>query len=293
MQKYILFLLFAILFWAMSFIFVKIGLEEIPPITLALLRSIIALPILFIISKSKNIKKEYIILGLMGITAYHFFQNIGMTITGAAEASIIIASNPIFIAIFSRIILKERITKIGIIGILLAFIGVCIIILREGFGNSSIIGNLLCLGSVFSWTGFSIYGKIKLKKYNAEEMTAYSTLFGIIFLIPIVFLFENIIIPKSIITWISILFLGIFSSGLAYLFWYKALEGMDVSKAGLYLFLIPIISSILAYFILEEKLDFMFLIGSFLVIIGLFLSSKPQRGFEPLTNGLRNRRSTY
>lgn len=273
MRKYILFLLFAVLFWGASFIFVKIGLEEIPPINLALLRSIMALPILFIISKFKKIKREYVILGLMGITSYHFFQNMGMTFTGAAEASIIIASNPIFIAILSRIALKERIAKIGIVGILLAFIGVCMIILRKGFENGSIIGDLLCLGSVFSWVGYSIYGKIKLKESNAEEMTAYSTLFGAIFLMPIAILFENIVIPKSITAWISILFLGIFSSGLAYLFWYKALEGMNASKAGLYLFLIPVVSSILAYIMLGEILDFMFLMGSSLVIIGLILSS--------------------
>ncbi|MCX8169478.1 MAG: DMT family transporter [Candidatus Methanomethyliaceae archaeon] len=272
MKKYTL--LFAIFFWGASFIFVKIGLEEVPPINLALFRSATALPILFIISGFRRIKKEFLLLGLMGITGYHLFQNLGMMSTGAAEASIIIASNPIFIAIFSRLILKERITIIEALGIALAFLGVFIIILREGMGKGSFIGNLLCLGSVFSWVGYSIYGKIKLRNSNANEITAYSTLFGTIFLLPIAIVLEGIVIPKSIMAWISIIALGIFCSGLAYLFWYKALEDMDVSKAGFYLFLIPVISSILAFFILGERLDFKFIIGAFLVIIGLILSSR-------------------
>lgn len=274
MRKCVLLLLLAILFWAASFIFVKIGLKEIPPITLAFLRSIVALPVLFAISGLKNARREYAILGLMGITAYHFFQNVGMAFTGAAEASIIIASNPVFMAMFSGVLLKERITKVGAIGTSLAFIGVCAIILRGGLEGGSMIGDLLCLGSVFSWVGYSIYGKIKLEECDAEVMTSYSTLFGAIFLMPMALLLEGVAIPKSIATWASILFLGVFSSGLAYLFWYKALEEMEVSRAGSYLFLIPVISSILAHFVLEENLDLLFLMGSSLVIIGLILSSK-------------------
>ena len=275
-------LIVTVLLWGSSFVFIKLGLEEVSPLTLALLRFAIATPFLLLLVWLTSgfgglVRgwKHMLILGLLGVTAYHAFQNIGMSMTSASESSIIIASNPIFIALCSRYFLKERLPTIGAAGILLAFLGVFTIFLRGGLSltNSSTLGNALCLGSVFSWTAYSIYGKQRLRENNANEITAYSSLFGTIFLAPPALISEGLKLPNSLVPWVSLLALGFLCSGVAYLFWYKSLEALPASEAGSYLFLIPVVASTLAYFILDERLDPLFFLGALLVVIGVIMTT--------------------
>jgi len=275
-------LIATVFLWGSSFVFIKLGLEEIAPLTLALLRFAIATPfLLIIVGLTSGFEglfrgwKHMLILGLTGVTAYHAFQNIGMTMTSASESSIIIASNPILIALCSWYFLKEKISRIGAAGIMLAFFGVFTIVARSGLslGFSSMLGNLLCLGSVFSWTAYSVYGKQKLKETSANEIAAYSSLFGAILLAPPALILEGLKLPTSTVPWVSLLALGFLCSGIAYLFWYKALEDLPASEAGSYLFLIPVIASTLAYFILGERLDTTFFFGASLVIVGVIMTT--------------------
>lgn len=276
-------LVVTVFLWGASFIFIKLGLEEVPPITLALLRFAIATPfMLLLVNRDSGFNglskgwRNLLLLGFMGVTAYHVFQNIGMSMTSASESSIIIASNPIFIALFGRYFLRERISPLGLLGILLAFSGVAIVVLRTGLSLSwsSLSGNVLCLGSVFSWTAYSIYGKMKLQESDANQITAYSFLFGTILLAPLALLLEKPTLPSTLIPWISLFSLSFLCSGVAYLFWYKALEERPASEAGSFLFLIPVIASLLAYFILDERLDALFFVGAALVIIGVIMASR-------------------
>jgi len=285
MKKSALYLLITVFFWGTSFIFVKIGLEEVPPVTLAFLRFAIAIPLLFLLMRRplgqpQSIEKRewgsLLFLGLTGVTLYHLFQNVGMGYTSASESSVIIASNPVFIALFSRILLGERLSKTKASGILIAFTGVVLVVLREGasFGSPSFLGDLICLGSVFSWVAYSLYTKKRLLRSSPIEITAYSTLFGMIFLAPIALAIEGFAVPILPSSWLSLVMLGVFSSAVGYLLWNRALSETTASEAGLYLFLIPVIASAFAFIFLGERLDGLFFIGSALVIMGLVLSTR-------------------
>jgi len=285
MKKSALYLLITVFFWGTSFIFVKIGLEEVPPVTLAFLRFAIAIPLLFLLMRRplgqpQSIEKRewgsLLFLGLTGVTLYHLFQNVGMGYTSASESSVIIASNPVFIALFSRILLGERLSKTKASGILIAFTGVVLVVLREGasFGSPSFLGDLICLGSVFSWVAYSLYTKKRLLRSSPIEITAYSTLFGMIFLAPIALAIEGFAVPILPSSWLSLVMLGVFSSAVGYLLWNRALSETTASEAGSYLFLIPVIASAFAFIFLGERLDGLFFIGSALVIMGLVLSTR-------------------
>jgi len=285
MKKSALYLLITVFFWGTSFIFVKIGLEEVPPVTLAFLRFAIAIPLLFLLmgrplGQPQSIEKRewgpLLFLGLTGVTLYHLFQNVGMGYTSASESSVIIASNPVFIALFSRILLGERLSKAKASGILIAFSGVVLVVLRDGasFGSPSFLGDLICLGSVFSWVAYSLYTKKRLLRSSPIEITAYSTLFGMIFLAPIALATEGFAVPILPSSWLSLVMLGVFSSAVGYLLWNRALSETTASEAGSYLFLIPVIASAFAFIFLGERLDGLFFIGSALVIMGLVLSTR-------------------
>ncbi|MEJ5292619.1 MAG: DMT family transporter [Candidatus Methanosuratincola sp.] len=286
MKKGSIYLLVTVFFWGTSFIFVKIALDEVPPVTLALLRFAVAVPVLFLLMRNSESnhteegrKMEWgplLFLGLTGVTMYHLFQNVGMGFTSASESSVIIASNPVFIALFSRILLDERLSRERVAGIIIAFSGVVFVLLRDGvaFSNSSFLGNVICLGAVFSWVAYSLYTKKRLLKSSAMEITAYSSLFGMTFLAPVAFAAEGLVVPSLPPSWLSILMLGVFSSALGYLLWNKALSETTASEAGSYLFLIPVIASVSAFIFLGERLDALFLVGSALIISGLILSTK-------------------
>ncbi|MBM5805455.1 MAG: DMT family transporter [Candidatus Verstraetearchaeota archaeon] len=281
-----LMLLTTAILWGASFILIKIGLEEIQPITLALLRFAIATPILMLMAYSvKGLRglikdwKGFLVLGLTGVTFYHVFQNIGLNLTSASEASIIIASNPIFIAILGHYYLKERLSPGKVLGIVLAFIGVSVIILRGGITGfisniPSILGDLLCLASVLCWAVYSVYGKKKLADRDATEVTAFSFLFGTVFLVPLMIGSEGFALPSSAISWASVLILSIFCSGLAYLLWYKALKEVSAYEAGTYLFFIPVVSVLLASLILGEQIDLLFVVGAASVMAGVLITAR-------------------
>jgi len=275
--------------WGSSFVFIKIGLGEVPPITLALLRFALVLPI-FVLATfmgrwsvfKKSIRsnwKVFVLLGATGVTSYHAFQNLGLNFTTASESSLIIASNPIFIALLDRLHLRTRLTQKQRLGFLIAFVGIALVVLRGGSVRlatdpSGVVGDLLALGAALSWAFYSVYGKSVISNLRAEDVTAYSLLFGTIFLSPLAFAFEKPLLPTTLLSWSMLLILSFLSSGLGYYFWYKALEGTSASKAGAFLFTIPVVSVLVASVMLGESLDLPFAVGAVLVMGGVALTER-------------------
>lgn len=135
-------LLSVVVIWAGSFIFIKVGLREIPPITLALIRFAVAFPVLAVVSLSgKDGKKvdiawrrdfySFTVLALTGVTLLYIFQFYSLQFTTAAAGAIIINTTVIFMALLSAAFLGETLNKKKVSGILLAFLGVFIVMSQE------------------------------------------------------------------------------------------------------------------------------------------------------------------
>lgn len=270
--------------WGSSFTLLKLGLEEIPPITLAFLRFLIVLPFLiaFTYSQDKHalgrrILKDWKIfsmMGLTGVTLYHAFQNFGLQLTTASNSSLVISANPVFIALLDHFYLKERITLKRVFGVTLAFLGVILIIrpLEWSLNPMGIIGDLLSLGAALCWASYSVLGRKVLSNYGADKVTMFSIIFGTLFLLPSAFVLERPVLPSSAWIWFLLLVLSLFSSGLAYLFWIKALEAVSPTEAGVFLFFLPIVSVSIANFVLLESLDIFFATGALLVMMGVVIT---------------------
>ncbi len=270
-----------VVLWGSSFTVIKIGLGEIPPITLAFLRFLFSLPLLIAFTYLKNKRafgrhlikdwKIFVLLGLTGVTLTHLFQNFGLKFTTASNSSLIISANPVFIALLDRFYLKERMTLKRVLGIPLAFSGVILIIrpFNWSLHPLGILGDLLSLGAGLCWASYSVLSRKVLLKYSADQVTTFLMILGTLFLLPMAFKFENPVLPSSAWIWFNFLFLSLFCTGLAYLIWSKALEDVSPTKAGVFLFFIPIISVSVAHFVLLEPLDILFVIGAFFVTIGV------------------------
>ncbi len=275
-----------VVLWGSSFTLLKLGLEEIPPVTLAFLRFLVVLPfvVAFTYYQDKNafgghILKEwkiFLALGLTGVTLYHVFQNFGLHLTTASNSSLIISANPVFIALLDRFYMKGRMTLKRVSGIVFAFLGVVLIIrpVEWSLNPMRIIGDLLSLGSALSWAFYSVVGRNVLSKYGADRVTMFSLIFGTLFLFPSAFLLEQPVLPRSPWVWFLLLILSLFCSGLAYLFWGKALEDVSATKAGVFLFFLPVVSVSVANLVLAESLDAFLALGALLVIIGVVITER-------------------
>lgn len=279
-----LMLAFVVFFWGLSFVLLKLGLEGISPLNLAFLRFLIALPFFigFAYLQDRSIFdrsifldwKMLIILGLTGVTLYHTFQNIGLQFTTASNSSLIISANPVFIALLAHFYLKEKMTWKRVLGIILAVFGIFLIIgpLKFALNPLGVFGDLLSLGAGLSWAFNSVFSKKMLAKYGAKRITMFSMIIGTLFLFTILLASEKPALPTSIWLWCLLLILSLVSSGLAYFLWYKALEEVPATKAGVSLFFIPVVSILSARLILLESFDTSFIVGVFLVILGVIIT---------------------
>ena len=272
------------LVWAGSFIVVQIVTEEIDPVSLGFLTYLVATPIMFLIllirGKGISIPRKELpslsILGLTGVTLLYLFQFIGIDITNASTAAVLINTNVIFIAIFSALFLKETFGRKKISGVSLSFLGVIVIIFfnapKETFllENIFLLGCILILLSAFCWAIYSIVGKRLLKTYDMFTVTAYAFALGSLFYLP--FVISDIATTLQTVTigaWLAVLYLALVCTVFGYLGWYYALKKTEASKAAVFLNLIPLFTITMSFFI-GESITVFFLFGAILIIYGVY-----------------------
>jgi len=283
--QFVFLMIIAVIFWAFAFPFIKIGLGKLSFVNLTILRflivDVIFLLIILIQPKrfSKLHKKDIIpifILGFLWVMVYHLGLNYGEQFVSPGAASLIIATTPVFILVSAIIFLKEKINSRKLIGVLFAILGL-VIITVWGTENASIeinyvFGALMVLVAAVMSTFYTIFGKKLLDRYNAISLTVYAMLLGSLGLIPFLdYSFFDQVVNLSFNVIGAVLFLGLCSTVFGYTIWYVALEHKDASEVGTYLYAVPILSTIFSYFILDEMITFLFVLGSFFIIAGLVL----------------------
>jgi len=288
--QFLLMMILCIVVWAFSFPFIKIALEDLSFINLTIMRFVVVciiLTTLLVLQPKRFLKlhKEDILpiflLGFFGVMVYHLGLNYGEQYISPGVASLIIATIPIIILILAVIFLKEKITTKKLAGVILALSGVLVLSIW-GRSNTALEINFI-LGAIAIFIAalmgaiYTIAGKKLLTRYNALSLTVYAILLGSIGLLPFLnmSLFEEVS-SMSAMSWIAVLFLGIFSTVIGYFIWYVALEIKNASEIGVYLYAIPIISTIISYFWLGDEITLFFILGGILVILGLYIVNKKE-----------------
>jgi drug/metabolite transporter (DMT)-like permease len=200
-------------------------------------------------------------------------------LNGALMISII----PVLIVFISFIFKTEKINFSQIIGLILSIIGVATIVTQLDFGKLINLdlnkGDLWLLVAMLSWAIYSTMLRTHKTGLNYLSFMTAIVSIGLIFLFP-QFLFElsnrqviKFNIPVILITGYVIFFAGIGS----YILWNKAVVIVGPNKAGIFLHLMPVFSSFMAIFLLNEKLMNFHIIGATIIVIGIYLSSKKSR----------------
>ena len=289
--QFIAMMILTLVVWAFAFPFIKIGLNELSFANLTIMRFFVVCIVLITILAlqprrfSKLHKKDVIpifILGFFGVMVYHLGLNYGEQYVSPGAASLIIATIPVFIVILAIVFLNEKITLKKLLGIVVALCGVLIISIW-GSQDASIEKNyiyaaLAVLIAAVMGALYTVAGKKLLDRYTALSLTVYAMLLGSLGLIP--FLSTSLldeVVAMSIDSWIAVIFLGVCSTVIGYVLWYVALEIKTASEVSVYLYAIPVLSTIISYFWFGDEITMLFVFGGVLVITGLIIVNMKDR----------------
>ena len=287
----ILSLIFAMFIWASSFIALKAAMEDLGPFTVIFLRMIIAsLCFVYFIKSflkydfSKKDVKFILLLALFEPCLYFIFESKALQLTSASQAGMITSLMPIITAMAAGYFLKEIITKQLIFGSLIAMCGAIWLSLQGTTSISSpnpLLGSFLELLAMACGAGYTITARYLSDKYSALFITAIQAFIGAIFFTPL-FIYEYFTIPLNITmnSFLWVLYLGVVVTLAGYGLYNYALTKIQASKAAVFVYLIPVFTLILAYFVLNEKLSVLEFIACFVILFGVFLSEVSSSWFK-------------
>jgi len=283
-------ILLAVIFWGYSFVSTKIILEELPPITIAFFRQIIAsiVLVIFIFVRKLVVKmpiKDILLVAassLFGIVFYFLFENTGLKYTTASNASIIVAAVPIFTLVTESLFYKLKITGRIVGCVVVSIIGVFLVIFEQGsldLSLGSTKGNLLMIAAMVSWVIYTVICKSLTGKYTGIVITTYQMLAGSILFIP--FIIPEISQWHSISTnsLVNLLYLAIFCSAIAYYLYNLAVKGLGATISSMFLNLIPVVSIIGGILVLGEKISLLQIGGMVLIMLSLFFVSGKEKNW--------------
>jgi drug/metabolite transporter (DMT)-like permease len=206
-----------------------------------------------------------------------FFE--GLNLTTPINASIIITVIPVVILIFSHYILKEKITILKIFGIILGAAGALMVILSAGrgdFKSSTMLGNLLIFTNAVSWALYLVLIKPLMEKYDSITVMKWVFFFGLIIILPFTFTsFTSTsfkALPFNI--WMSVSFVVFGATIIAYFLNNYSLKTVSPSVNGIYIYLQPLIASIVAILFGKDQLTVVKTIAAILIMAGVYFVTR-------------------
>jgi len=273
-----------IFIWSTAFVSNKALLNYLSPIQNMFFRFAIAYVLLLAIYPKeffpKSIKDElhFAFIGFLGIFLYFILENFSLKYTQATNVGLYMGAIPLFTAIFAHFFTKDESLKRDIvIGFLVALSGM-ILILFDGSGFTlRVKGDLLAVVGAMVFALYSVFLKLIPKNYHYIAVTRKSFFWGLFYILLYIFYFDinfNIKALGEMSVFLNILYLGILSSGLAFILWNRGIEKIGSISAANYIYLVPLITAITGILILGETVSIKMVIGGVLILIGLYIAQK-------------------
>jgi drug/metabolite transporter (DMT)-like permease len=230
-------------------------------------------------------KKDYFsfaLCGLFGVAINQLFFFEGLNLTTPINAAIIMTTNPILVIVISAFLIGEKITLQKIIGIFFGIVGAGTLILNSGsisFDNDFFIGNILVFINATSYAIYLVIVKGLMKKYQPLTVMFFVFLFGFFFVFPFGYhqltsinidLFTNDI-------YLKVLFVVVCTTFIAYLFNAFALKTLSPSVVSIYIYLQPVLASVIAIIYNSDSIDYIKILSSFFIFTAVFLVSIPSK----------------
>lgn len=301
-----LLLILTTLFWSGNFVISRGMHTEIPPLTLSFWRWFIACVLLLPFTakllwlERAQLREHYkfvIIQGVLGVAGFNTFIYLAMQSTTAINAVLVNSCIPVLIAICTWLFYREMMNSRQWLGVLISLGGVLLIISQGQYQHLLDVnvnpGDLLVLVAAAVWALYSA----NLKRYPEElHPLAYQSaimIAGLVVLLPL-YIFELVqhkFMTVNLATCGTILYVALFASVLAYIFWSKAVRAIGANRAGPFIHLMPVFSSLLAVIFLDEKLYLHHVKGILLIFVGIGLATVKVGHKEEKVNSLPGNRT--
>jgi drug/metabolite transporter (DMT)-like permease len=278
----------AAILWGGSFLLTKITLTELGPMAVAALRWWIASAVLLALaslsiesreSLKLALRKEWPVfvgLGILGEGLYYIFQNLALVYTTTVDVGLIMNAFPALTAVLAVWLLGERFTQRALFGLLFSIAGVTLVSLgglteAGSTAQARLAGNLLALTATIVGAVYLILGKRVVATYGPLTVTALGGLFGALALTPFG-AWEGVSLQLSAHVWGALIGLALGCGAAATWLWWYAANRMPVSRAGVFIYITPVVSTYLGVMVLQEPLGTVTAAGAIFVLGGVVLA---------------------
>jgi len=267
-----------LLFWPSAFAGIRIGLRAYMPGHLVLLRFSVASLVLAVYAVLTRMPLPDLkdlpalaLVGLTGITLYQVLLTYGEMTVDAGTASFIIATGPIFTALFAVAVSREHLKPWGWVGVIIGFAGGVLIALGEGGGLHVSPGAAMILGAAVATAAFNVLQKRLLKKYTALQVIAFAMWTGTTFMLVFAPGLISAVRSVPLEATCAIVYLGVFPAALAYVLWSYLLSKMPASVCGSFLYLVAPIAALMSWAVLGETPTAISLVGGVVSLAGVVI----------------------
>ena len=241
-------------------------------------------------------------LGITGGSLYFLTENAAMLFTTATNTSLIVCSCPLFAMLLFALFFRqsEKITRLQAFGSLVAFLGMVVVVLNGHFVlHLSPLGDLLAFGACLCWAVYSLLMKAAVSGYSSLFITRKVFIYGLLTIIPYYIFVPSeasiFISPSSFLfplsTFLNLLFLGVVASMLCYLTWNWVIGKLGPVIATNWVYFNPITTILFAWWLLDEKITIWFLLGSALILMGMYLADR-QKSEKMSTKNTKDTKKT-
>ena len=282
--------------WAVNFIAAKIGLLYLPPLAMASFRVVLAgvvmIPVYFSCSKLKAFAEAaelrrrgfrrrdlgtFLYLGFFGVTVNQMCFTIGLYFTHVSHSAVIVGLGPIYILVLAVLFGLERATGHKVVGMLMALAGVAVLASENGISvhSASLEGDAITMAGSLGLAMYAVLGKRVAEKYDSLTMTAFNHFAGALIVLPLAiheaWTFSTTAHWKQPWrAWAAVAYMAVFSSALAYVFYFWLLRYLEASQLAAFTYLLPVLATVLGILLLGEMGSWRQVLGGVMALGGVY-----------------------
>jgi drug/metabolite transporter (DMT)-like permease len=285
--KIYLFALLSMLFWAFSFVWVKIVYaHEYRPITTIFIRLVISSAILYFVIKllkrGQKIERsdygKFMLLALFQPFLYFLGESYALKETNfpSTVAAVIISTIPLITPFFSYVFVREKLSMINVVGLIISFCGILLMVVDPDFTfSASPLGILLEFSAVFSAIFYSVVVKKLAHRYSTFTIIKAQNVLGAVYFLPLFLIIDfrqfQAVKPDAELIY-AMLMLAVFASSGAYLLFIPVVRELGINKSNMFTNFIPVFTAVTSFFVLSETFNVNKIIGMTTVIAGVIVT---------------------
>jgi drug/metabolite transporter (DMT)-like permease len=286
-----------IVIWAVNFIAAKIGLRTLPAATLASFRVVLAgvvmLPFYWLCSRLPAFAEAvesrrrkftfgdlwtFLYMGFFGVVMNQVCFTVGLRYTSVSHAAVIVGMGPIYTLILAVLLQLEQATWRKAIGMAIAFAGIAVLASENGISthSPSVLGDAITMTGSIGFAMYVVLGKRLGGRYDPLTMTAFSHYAGAVIVLPVA-IYRAVLLGSAGewraiagTGWAALLYMAIFSSAVAYVFYFWLLRYLEASQLSAFTYLLPVVATILGIVWLGEKGSCGQVLGGVLALSGVY-----------------------